>query len=185
MSGARDASAMDGVKQSGKLREFSSQLAERLKAAPQRPDEPTRLAVRIGREAFLVEMALAAEIVPLSEVTPVPWTRPWYRGLTNVRGRLVGVVDLLEFAGRGRMPTETAQQLLVFNESLKVNAALIITRAFGIRNLKDLELVGAASAADGARAWEHDRYRDMDGTVLTELDLRLLAATDAFVAIGV
>ena len=42
-----------------KLREFSSQLAQRLKEAPNLPTEPTRLAIRIGAEDYLVEMALA------------------------------------------------------------------------------------------------------------------------------
>ena len=31
-----------------KLREFSTQLAQRLKEAPNKPTEPTRLAIRIG-----------------------------------------------------------------------------------------------------------------------------------------
>jgi twitching motility protein PilI len=174
--------AMDASKSSGKLRDFSSQLAERLKAAPSRVDEPTRLAVRIGADAFLIDMALAAEIVPVGGITPVPWTRPWYRGLTNVRGRLVGVIDLLEFAGRGRMPTDTAQQLLVFNEALKINAAVLVTRAFGIRNLKDLEPLPAA--VDPAVPWESGRFRDLDGALFTELDLRQLVAAEAFATIG-
>ena len=43
-----------------KLREFSTQLAQRLKEAPNKPVEPTRLAIRIGSENYLIEMALAA-----------------------------------------------------------------------------------------------------------------------------
>ena len=66
-----------------KLREFSTQLAQRLKEAPNKPTEPTRLAIRIGSENYLVEMALAGEIVSLPEITPVPWTRPWYRELAT------------------------------------------------------------------------------------------------------
>src|SRR5512140_2381291 len=121
-----------------KLREVSTNLAQRLKEAPGLPTEPTRLAVRIGNENFLVEMGTAGEIVPLPGIAPVPWTKPWYRGLANVRGRLVGVVDLLQMSGREPLPGELAQQLLVFGESLSVNAGILITRAFGIRNLKDL-----------------------------------------------
>ena len=83
-----------------KLREFSTQLAQRLKEAPNKPVEPTRLAIRIGSENYLIEMALAGEIVSLPDITPVPWTRPWYRGLANVRGRLIGVVDLMHLMGR-------------------------------------------------------------------------------------
>ena len=52
-----------------KLREFSTQLAQRLKEAPNKPVEPTRLAIRIGSENYLIEMALAGEIVSLPEIS--------------------------------------------------------------------------------------------------------------------
>src|SRR5512140_2836076 len=144
-----------------KLREFSTNLAQRLKDAPGLPTEPTRLAVRAGAENFLIEMGTAGEIVPLPEVAPVPWTKPWYRGLANVRGRLVGVVDLLQMSGRAPLPAEQAQQLLVFGEGLAANAGILITRAFGIRNLKDLAALTPAGAS--AASWEQVRYRDADG----------------------
>jgi len=163
-----------------KLREFSTQLAQRLKDAPNQPTEPTRLAVRVGALNYLVEMALAAEIVPLPEIARVPWTKPWYRGLANVRGRLIGVVDLQHMMGREALTPEHAQQLLVFSETLAVPAGILITRAFGIRNLKDLEELGAPEAA----GWEKQRYRDLEGLAFSELDLRELAASPAFTGIN-
>ncbi len=99
-----------------KLREFSTQLAQRLKDAPNLPTEPTRLAVRIGVDNFLVEMGFAAEIVALPDIARVPWTKPWYRGLANVRGRLVGVVDLQHLTGREPLSAEQGQQLLVLGD---------------------------------------------------------------------
>jgi len=165
-----------------KLREFSTQLAQRLKEAPNLPTEPTRLAVRIGSDNYLVEMGLAAEVVALPEIAKVPWTKPWYRGLANVRGRLVGVVDLQHMTGRDPLPGEQSQQLLVLGEGLGIAAGILVTRAFGIRNLKDLE---AVDSVDVARpGWERARYRDLEGMTLTELDLRELAASPAFSAIS-
>ncbi len=174
---------MQPDKQLDKLRDFSTQLAERLKSAPAAASATLRLAVRIGARAYLVEMATAGEIVPLGDVAPVPWTKPWYRGLTNVRGRLLGVIDLMQFGGGAPMSAEQAQQLLVIGEVLKASAALLITRAFGLRNLKELERLDAAN--DSAKPWELARYRDRDGTVLTELDLARLVAAERFGAIGV
>lgn len=172
-----------GNKQTQKLREFSTQLAERLKAAPHMPVQPLRLAVRIGADSYLLDMATAGEIVATPEIAPVPWTRPWYRGLTNVRGRLVGVVDLQDLAGRLPLAHEQAQQLLVFGPALKVSAGILISRAFGLRNVRELEaLEGSASAA---LPWETHRYRDLDGTVLTELDLPRLVAAEVFASVGI
>jgi twitching motility protein PilI len=165
-----------------KLREFSLQLAERLKEAPNLPTEPTRLAIRIGADNFLVEMNLASEIVATPDIAPVPWTKPWYRGLANVRGRLVGVVDLMQLIGRDPLPAEQSQQILVLGEVLGIPAAILMTRAFGIRNLKELD---ALEPAPNRVAWEQNRYRDLDGITLTELDLRELSQSSAFTAIAV
>jgi len=164
-----------------KLREFSTQLAQRLKEAPNLPNEPTRLAIRMGTENYLVEMGLAAEIVSLPEIARVPWTKPWYRGLANVRGRLVGVVDLQQMMGREPLSADLGLQLLVLGEGLGVAAGILITRAFGIRNLKDLESLEAPASPV---VWERSRYRDLEGMTLTELDLRELATAPAFTAIN-
>lgn len=172
-----------GTSSRSKLRDFSTQLAERLKAATSAPNEPLRLAVRIGPHNYLLDMNATAEIVTAPDITPVPWTRPWYRGLANVRGRLVGVVDLMHLAGRGPLPPDQSQQLLVFGEALRINAGVLVSRAFGLRNLNDLESLGGP--ADGALPWEAARWRDLDGNQLTELNLGSLVASEAFATIGI
>ncbi len=177
-----NASGPDGGARSGKLRDFSAQLAARLQAAPGPLREPARLAVRIGTSSYLLDMNSAGEIVAAPAVTPVPWTKPWFLGLSNVRGRLVGVIDLMRLAGAAPIGAEDAQQLVVFNESLKYNVGLLITRAFGLRNVSDLEPLGPVR--DAARPWEAQAYRDADGTRLVEIDLRGLTSFEEFASIG-
>ena len=167
---------------SGRLRDFSTQLAQRLRAAPTKSGEPARLAVRLGDAGYLLDLGTTGEIVALPDITPVPWTKPWFRGLANVRGRLLGVIDLMQLSGRPAMTPEQSLQLVVVGEALKVNAAIVVTRAFGLRNLKDLEPLGDVS--DPLRPWERERFRENDGTTLIELDLRRLVATEQFSAIG-
>jgi len=168
---------------SGRLRDFSTQLAQRLRAAPMRTAEPARLAVRMADTGYLLDLGTTGEIVALPEIAPVPWTKPWFRGLTNVRGRLLGVIDLMQLSGRPAMTPEQSLQLVVLGDALKVNAAIIVTRAFGLRNLKDLQPLGDVS--DPLRPWERERFRETDGATLIELDLRRLVATEQFAAIGI
>jgi twitching motility protein PilI len=186
MNQRKDESAENGVddgKQSGKLRDFSAQLAARLQAPSGPVGEPAQLAIRIGAASFLLNMNSAGEIVTAPPVTPVPWTKPWYLGLANVRGRLIGVIDLMQLAGGQPLAAEDAQQLVVFSEGLKTNAGLLITRAFGLRSVKDLEPLGALK--DRARPWEARAFRDADGTRMVELDLQGLTNFDEFNSIGV
>ena len=173
---------MDESRKTGRLKEFSAQLAARLEAAPGPLSEPARLAVRIGADSFLLDMNRAGEIVAAPPISPVPWTKPWYLGLANVRGRLIGVIDLMQLAGGAPITPDDAQQLVVFNEELKFNVGLLITRAFGLRNIKDLEPLGALN--DRSRPWEARAFRDNDGSRLVEIDLQGLIGFDDFVSIG-
>ncbi len=174
---------MEHPKQLASLRDFSAQLAQRLNEAPAQNLPSARLGVRVGDRSYLLDMTSVGEIVPVADIARVPWTRPWFRGLANVRGRLVGVYDLPHLAGADPMNDEQALQLLVLGESLKVNAALLITRAFGLRSAKTLDTLPAA--ADDLAPWEGARYRDADGTPLAELDLARLVADPRFASIGV
>jgi twitching motility protein PilI len=162
-------------------REVSTQLGQRLADATAPSLPSARLGVRIGGRDYLVDMAGIGEVVPVASIARVPWTRPWFRGLANVRGRLVGVYDLTLIDGGDALGDEQRLQLLVLGESLKVNAALLITRAFGLRYARDLE---ALPAADGA-PWEGDRFRDSGGMVLTELKLESLLVDERFASIGI
>jgi len=173
---------LDESRKTGRLKEFSAQLAARLEAAPGPLSEPARLAVRIGADSFLLDMNRAGEIVAAPPISPVPWTKPWYLGLANVRGRLIGVIDLMQLAGGAPITPDDAQQLVVFNEELKFNVGLLITRAFGLRNIKDLEPLGALN--DRSRPWEARAFRDSDGSRLVEIDLQGLIGFDDFVSIG-
>jgi twitching motility protein PilI len=140
-----------------------------------------QLAFRIGNIGYLVSMMAVGEIVPLGELATVPWTQPWYRGLSSVRGRFLGVIDLAQFGG-GAPTIEPRPQLLVLADPLKSGVALIITRAFGLRNLKNLQFMGELN--DPHRPWEVARFRDQDGSILTELDLARLVAFERFRAIA-
>jgi chemotaxis signal transduction protein len=98
---------------------------------------------------------------------------------------LIGVVDLMQLTGRDPLPADQSQQVLVFGESLGVNAGIVVTRAFGIRNLKDLTPLDGVTPAAARPEWEQARYRDNDGLTMTELDLRELAKSPSFASIAV
>jgi len=174
---------MENPKHLASLRDFSAQLAQRLSEAPAAAMQAAHLGVRIGNRNFLVDITSIGEVVPGSAIARVPWTRPWFRGLANVRGRLVGVYDLPRMAGGEPLRDELGLQLLVLSESLKVNAALLITRAFGLRSAKELDAVQDEESRDAA-PWEGARFRDSGGMTLTELKLAQLVADERFASIG-
>lgn len=53
----------------------------------------------LAGERYALEAVHVDDVVPLRELTPLPCTPGFLRGVVNVRGRLVGVVDLKKFFG--------------------------------------------------------------------------------------
>jgi purine-binding chemotaxis protein CheW len=66
----------------------------------------TFLIVEGGGTLFGVDQALVREIVPARQITRLPGAPAAVRGLLNVRGTLVTIVDLATRFGRGRAESE-------------------------------------------------------------------------------
>ena len=94
-----------------------------------------RLGMMVGNQRLLVELAEAGEIVAMPPViVPVPLTRDWFLGVTNVRGSLFTVVDLRRFAGDGVTEISKETRLLSLAPSLGFNVTLVVSRMLGLRN---------------------------------------------------
>lgn len=64
------------------------------------------LAFHLGKESYAVELLKVREVIALCETTPVPYTPPHFRGIINLRGQLISIVDLkMKFGMPGSAPT--------------------------------------------------------------------------------
>lgn len=57
------------------------------------------LEFRLAQERYAVENRLVQEVSPFKELTPLPCTPAFIRGIVNVRGRILPVLDLKRFFG--------------------------------------------------------------------------------------
>ncbi len=77
------------------LRELQTRLAARLQAARVEGSSVSSwLAVESAGRRFLLPLGQSGEIFPWTGVQPVPYTQGWFLGVANLRGSLIGVVDL-------------------------------------------------------------------------------------------
>jgi len=171
-SGGRSAPAARRTR----LRHYQEELLERVQAA--RTGTGTRahqLGVEIGAGRYLLDLLEAGEIVPLPPLTEVPLTQPWYLGLANVRGSLVGVVDLAGFFGtpRGEQGSEqtSSARLVTFAPALGLPCGFLATRVHGLRQAADM------TPHEG-------RLVDADGNAWTPLALAALAQDERFLHVG-
>ncbi|HSI38639.1 MAG TPA: chemotaxis protein CheW [Methylotenera sp.] len=55
------------------------------------------LEFRLAQENYALETHYVSEVYPLKDLTPMPCTPPFLRGIVNVRGRIVPVIDIKKF----------------------------------------------------------------------------------------
>jgi len=166
------------------LREFQTRLNERLQQAADAGID-ARLALEIGSERWLVELADAGEIVPMPErIVAVPLTHDWFKGLVTLRGALVGVSDLSEFAGRGRTTIGRESRLVSFASRFGVNAAIIASRMLGLHGTESMTREEPGQDGEDKAPWVGATWIDAEGRRWRELSFERLSSDPAFLAIG-
>jgi twitching motility protein PilI len=122
------------------------ELDRRARAAAQGQPQPAAsgaewvgIAFRLGGEAFLLAREETREVMSYpSSVTRVPGARAWIRGLSNVRGQLLPVVDLRSFLGAGNTSIGRSTRLLVANHR-EIPAGLVVDEVMGFRRFFESE----------------------------------------------
>jgi twitching motility protein PilI len=165
----------------GSLREFQAHLATRLAGAGDR-NAAGLLGIQAGADYWLLSLADSGEIIPLTPLASVPLTKPWFVGIANIRGNLYSVADFSAFQGKEATPQNASSRLLLIGTRHGNNAALLVTRMLGLRNLETLT---PAAADPNAPAWAREAYTDNEGRRWKMLNVRELLADDHFMDIGV
>lgn len=100
-------------------------------------EEWTGIGFKLGTENFVADRTDVREVLPVPEqLTRVPGAKPWLRGVANVRGQLLTVVDLRAFLGAGGAATgRHARMLLV--ASREVPTGLVVDEVTGFRRFSE------------------------------------------------
>ena len=95
------------------------------------------VAFRLGTEQFLAAREETREVLAVPpRLTRVPGARPWLRGLHNVRGQLLPVIDLRQFLGGPVTPIQRQSRLLVVQHR-EVPAGLLVDEVLGFRRFPE------------------------------------------------
>lgn len=173
----------DAAARRTRLREFQTQLVERMQAAKTGVDtRVSQLGVMIGQRRWLLSLQEAGEIVSVGAITKVPLTHEWFLGLSSIRGNLISVIDFAQFQGQGTTAIDKESRIVAFAPSLAFNCGLLVTRVLGLRNVADMEL--QSSPEDVGASWSSQNFVDRDQHVWTELNLSLVVQDPQFLHVG-
>ena len=97
------------------------------------------VAFRMGGETFLVAREETREVLGYPTViTRIPGAKNWVKGLANIRGQLLPMLDLRQFLGSGSTTPGRNTRIVVANHR-EIPAGLIVDEVLGFRRFADPE----------------------------------------------
>jgi twitching motility protein PilI len=124
------------------LREFDRRARSAAQGKPEAAasgNEWVGIAFRLGGEAFLLAREETREVMSYpATVTRVPGAKGWVRGLSNLRGQLLPVIDLRAFLGSGATTVTRVTRVLVANHR-EIPAGLLVDEVMGFRRFYESE----------------------------------------------
>jgi twitching motility protein PilI len=109
----------------------------------------TGVGFRIAGNDYLVNLKEVAEILSIPQHTKVPGAKYWVKGLANIRGTLLPIMDLHSFLGRKASSNLRRQRILVVNYS-GVHCGIIVDEILGMNHFEDDHWVEDVAISDEA-----------------------------------
>lgn len=94
----------------------------------------TGIGFSILGQRFVASMEDVVELLEVPQYTFIPGVQPWVRGVANVRGRLLPLIDLAAFFG-GHLTSPRQRRRVLVLEQEKLYVGLIVDELHGMQHL--------------------------------------------------
>jgi purine-binding chemotaxis protein CheW len=111
------------------------------------------LTFKLGEEMFAVDVSQVREILDVTTITKVPRAPAFMRGVINVRGSVVPVVDLRMKFDMPKSEQTVDTRIVVMEISLDGELTIIGTLADAVHNVMDIEQSGIEPAPKVGAKW--------------------------------
>lgn len=162
-----------------KLRDYQQSILDRLEVVKTDNTMQTSsyLGVEISGRNVLVNLLDISETLVLGEVTTVPLVKPWFLGMTNVRGVLYAINDLGQLLDDRYSQLTSNTRLLLVNDSISSNVGVLVDRLIGLRSMENFKKKGKLE--QGHICFNEDIYEDEHQTKWHVLDtVRLMESKE-------
>lgn len=123
--------------------------------------------VQIGTEEFGIDIGLVHDIHRMVKITPIPQTPPHFKGIINLRGQIIPVVDFRILFDLPATADENKERRIVVIESNSQTIGFIVD---GVREVLRIPISTIQEAPDIIKSQVDKRY--IEG--VAQLDDRLI-----------
>jgi len=145
------------------------------------------LTFRLAAEEYAVRIQKIREIIEYPAVTPVPLTPPWIKGVLNVRGNVVPVVDLgVKFGIEAREITDRTCIVIVDANLGGVEAAMgvIADQVSAVTEFRDGDIEPPPDFGRNVRVHYLEGMAKMDGKFALMLDIDTVLSADEVLSLA-
>jgi twitching motility protein PilI len=114
-------------------------------------DDWLGIGFRLGKYRLVAPLGEVIEILTYPGVSKVPGAKSWVRGIANVRGNLLPIMDLHEYL-KGRVATPSRLTRVLVIDCKSVLSGLVVDEVLGLRHFLSEERTDVTSIDDEAFA---------------------------------
>jgi len=135
------------------------------------------LTFNLGEEVFGLEIRYITEIIGLQPITKIPEVAPYIKGVINLRGKIIPVIDMrLKFGKEAAEYTDRTCIIVIDTEELVVG--LIVDKVSEVMTIDDADVVPPPDQRTGIRNRYIKGIGKVDGDVKLLLDCKTLLDAD-------
>lgn len=124
------------------LRQMERASMEHAPSLPEETKGPvlwSGVGFRLADLHLVTPLGQISEVLPCPSMTPVPGTKSWVKGVANVRGNLLTIIDMAAYFDKEPIPQSEESRLLVMNVE-GFSTGLLVDEVLGLRHFdEDLE----------------------------------------------
>lgn len=110
-------------------------------------NEWSGIAFRLGGNSLLAPMEQVVEILDFPVLSAVPLTQPWVRGIANIRGNLLPVIDLNSYLGNELTRVTVKTRVLVIDYE-GLYSGLVVDEVMGLKHFLEEEYTDSEADVD-------------------------------------
>ncbi|WP_223518064.1 chemotaxis protein CheW [Pseudomonas sp. GL-B-19] len=133
-------------------------LAADLPSQPTRQDSWSGIGFRLGEDWYVAPMGEVSEVLHEPRFTQLPGVKPWVKGVANLRGRLLPIMDLYGFFGHEVSAARKQRRVLVVEHD-EVFAGLLVDEVFGLQHFAQDSLEPADQWSGPMSAFVKGRFQ--------------------------
>lgn len=132
---------------------------------------------------YVVPRSEVAEVLAVPGYTRVPGVQGWMRGVSNVRGRLMAIMDLMVFLRKTSKLKEKKRRVLVVDDQ-ELYTGLVVDEILGMEHFTEDSFIAQWSPADEDVAPYVQGAFEKEGAYWPVFSLQLLSQDPRFLQVS-